>query len=362
VSFESVFRAGIHRPEDLAAAVTAAQACLLGPAVAAKRAVQHSSSLGHGGGGSPAVGGPDSMSLMAAAAAAAAAAAGGAAPGVAAGGACVGGLKFSRDVVVVEVAGAPVDLTLIDLPGIIQNVERPDDEHYKLLVAELAARYMRRPGTIIVAIITCTADIDTQARGGRGACRVVIALAAQWAAADPSKVLTAWRCVRTPAVCRSLLAARGAGCAEHGAGGRPPGRAHTWRADKAGPGRGGLPRPVAAGAAGQQVGCCCCAGPRGTQGHPYVSSTRSCTHTHMRSCTRYPLQLGWFVVKNPNQAALLRGTSGLTARQQEEAFFCEGAPGPWARLPADQRARLGAEWRLGRRELAGVGRHSSSRQ
>lgn len=49
--------------------------------------------------------------------------------------------------------------------GIIHNVERPEDEHYKLLVTDLAERYMRRPGTVIVATITCTADIDTQVRG-----------------------------------------------------------------------------------------------------------------------------------------------------------------------------------------------------
>jgi hypothetical protein len=46
--------------------------------------------------------------------------------------------------------------------GIIHNVERPEDEHYKGLVSDLAERYMRRPGTVIVCTITCTADIDTQ--------------------------------------------------------------------------------------------------------------------------------------------------------------------------------------------------------
>lgn len=70
--------------------------------------------------------------------------------------------KFSRDVVVVEIKGAPVDLTLIDLPGIIQNVERPEDDHYRVLVCSLAASYMQRPGCIIVATITCKEDIDTQ--------------------------------------------------------------------------------------------------------------------------------------------------------------------------------------------------------
>lgn len=48
--------------------------------------------------------------------------------------------------------------------GIIHNVERPEDEHYKALVTDLADRYMRRPGVVIVCTITCTADIDTQVR------------------------------------------------------------------------------------------------------------------------------------------------------------------------------------------------------
>jgi hypothetical protein len=52
--------------------------------------------------------------------------------------------------------------------GIIHNVERPEDEHYKALVSDLAERYMRRPGVVIVATITCTADIDTQVSGAGG--------------------------------------------------------------------------------------------------------------------------------------------------------------------------------------------------
>jgi hypothetical protein len=99
-TLESVFKAGIARPEDLPAAVAAAQACLLSGARGAgeysKRSTQHTSSFGHG---SPAAAdaaalGQKTMEVSQAA-----------------------GLKFSRDVVVVEVSGAPVDLTLIDLPG-----------------------------------------------------------------------------------------------------------------------------------------------------------------------------------------------------------------------------------------------------
>lgn len=55
--------------------------------------------------------------------------------------------------------------------------------------------------------------------------------------------------------------------------------------------------------------------------------------------SRYPLQLGWYVVKNPNQAALLRGTSSVAARQQEDMFFESSAP--WGRLSSDQKSRLG---------------------
>lgn len=51
--------------------------------------------------------------------------------------------------------------------GIIHNVERPEDEHYKVLVTDLAERYMRRPGVVIVCTITCTADIDTQVSPAR---------------------------------------------------------------------------------------------------------------------------------------------------------------------------------------------------
>jgi hypothetical protein len=57
------------------------------------------------------------------------------------------------------------------------------------------------------------------------------------------------------------------------------------------------------------------------------------------SACRYPLQLGWFVVRNPNQAALLRGTSSVSARQQEDIFFDSAAP--WNRMPSEQKNRLG---------------------
>ncbi len=98
-SLETVFKAGIARPEDLPAVVSAAQACLLnGSRVASdhnKRAALHTVSFGHS---SPSPG-DAGMGLRTVEAGQHA------------------GLKFSRDVVIVEVSGAPVDLTLIDLPG-----------------------------------------------------------------------------------------------------------------------------------------------------------------------------------------------------------------------------------------------------
>lgn len=44
-------------------------------------------------------------------------------------------------------------------------------------------------------------------------------------------------------------------------------------------------------------------------------------------------------MKNPNQAALLRGTSSVAARQAEDMFFESAAP--WNRMSADQKGRLG---------------------
>jgi hypothetical protein len=145
LSTEVLFGAGISNPPDLPGAVAAAQAALL-------------SQQGNSGDGGSDVrrqnsGGNGDSSL----------AAGGAAL-VAGSGGSSGPLKFTRETVVVEVRGAPVDLTLIDLPGIIHSVERPEDDHYKGLVADLARSYMQRPGVVIVATVTCKEDIDTQVR------------------------------------------------------------------------------------------------------------------------------------------------------------------------------------------------------
>jgi chitinase len=70
-------------------------------------------------------------------------------------------LKFTRNVVVLEITGADVDLALIDLPGIIQT-EQGDDGSNVELVKQLVDQYISSSRSIIVATITCKDDIDNQ--------------------------------------------------------------------------------------------------------------------------------------------------------------------------------------------------------
>lgn len=70
-------------------------------------------------------------------------------------------LAFTRNVIVLEITGADVDLALIDLPGIIQT-EQADDGTNVELVQQLVKQYISRQRTIIVATITCKDDIDNQ--------------------------------------------------------------------------------------------------------------------------------------------------------------------------------------------------------
>jgi hypothetical protein len=72
-------------------------------------------------------------------------------------------LKFTRNVVVLEITGADVNLSLIDLPGIIQTEQGDDGSNVKL-VKELVEQYISSDRAIIVATITCKDDIDNQVR------------------------------------------------------------------------------------------------------------------------------------------------------------------------------------------------------
>ncbi|KAF5840381.1 P-loop containing nucleoside triphosphate hydrolase protein [Dunaliella salina] len=70
--------------------------------------------------------------------------------------------QFSRNLVVLEVRGMPYNLTLIDLPGIINSTEHPEDTHLIQLIREVVKSYISKPRTVIVAAISCKNDIDNQ--------------------------------------------------------------------------------------------------------------------------------------------------------------------------------------------------------
>ncbi|MEW5304576.1 MAG: hypothetical protein WDW36_007178 [Sanguina aurantia] len=73
-----------------------------------------------------------------------------------------GALKFSRNLVVVEIKGAPVDLTLIDLPGIIRSTDQEGDKGYVALTRSLTEHYMAKDNCIIVLVVSCKTDIENQ--------------------------------------------------------------------------------------------------------------------------------------------------------------------------------------------------------
>lgn len=65
-------------------------------------------------------------------------------------------LSFSSDVVVLEITGPDViDLTLIDLPGIISNAGPKGDENDVILIEEMVKGYLKQD-TLILLVITMT--------------------------------------------------------------------------------------------------------------------------------------------------------------------------------------------------------------
>lgn len=63
---------------------------------------------------------------------------------------------------VLVIKGAQADLTLIDLPGIIQSDE--DSPQNVDLVKDMVTDYIKRERAIIVAAISCKDDINNQVR------------------------------------------------------------------------------------------------------------------------------------------------------------------------------------------------------
>lgn len=70
-------------------------------------------------------------------------------------------LKFTRNKVVLEVSGADVDLSLIDLPGIIQT-DADGDNSMVELVHNLVKDSISNDRAIIVTAITCKDDMENQ--------------------------------------------------------------------------------------------------------------------------------------------------------------------------------------------------------
>ncbi|KAJ3214590.1 hypothetical protein HDU67_001455 [Dinochytrium kinnereticum] len=72
-------------------------------------------------------------------------------------------LKFTKNVVCVDIRGAGVNLTLIDLPGIIRSVDKKEDAPFIELIQDLVRKYITNERAIIVGTITCKDEIDNQA-------------------------------------------------------------------------------------------------------------------------------------------------------------------------------------------------------
>ncbi|KAJ3113830.1 hypothetical protein HDU96_002872 [Phlyctochytrium bullatum] len=72
-------------------------------------------------------------------------------------------VKFTKNVVCVDIRGAGVNLTLIDLPGIIRSVDRKEDASFIDLIQDLVRKYISNERAIIVGTITCKDEIDNQA-------------------------------------------------------------------------------------------------------------------------------------------------------------------------------------------------------
>ncbi|KPI37234.1 Interferon-induced GTP-binding protein Mx1 [Cyphellophora attinorum] len=71
--------------------------------------------------------------------------------------------KFSNDVLRIEVMGPKQDnLTLVDLPGLFHSASRTQSEGDKKNVRRLVAPYIKRPRSIILAVVSAKNDISNQ--------------------------------------------------------------------------------------------------------------------------------------------------------------------------------------------------------
>lgn len=73
-------------------------------------------------------------------------------------------LKFTRNCVCVLIEGSQSgDLSITDLPGLIQSTDNKDDEKYIDLVTDLTLQQMKKPHTVIVTCLATNDDVENQA-------------------------------------------------------------------------------------------------------------------------------------------------------------------------------------------------------
>ncbi|KZV76475.1 hypothetical protein PENSPDRAFT_598401 [Peniophora sp. CONT] len=72
-------------------------------------------------------------------------------------------INFSSNIICLEISGDDVpDLTLVDLPGLIQSAGADGDAADIELVRELVVQYISRPSTIILVTVSCETDFNNQ--------------------------------------------------------------------------------------------------------------------------------------------------------------------------------------------------------
>ena len=72
-------------------------------------------------------------------------------------------IKFSENVVCVSIVGPDVgNLTLADLPGLIQATSAKEEERFIVMIENLVKKYARNERNVIVECITCKDDIENQ--------------------------------------------------------------------------------------------------------------------------------------------------------------------------------------------------------
>ncbi|GFH30311.1 uncharacterized protein HaLaN_29141, partial [Haematococcus lacustris] len=152
-------------------------------------------------------------------------------------------LGFSRNVVVMEIQGADISLSLIDLPGIINSTEKKEDQYLINMIKDMVKHYIEASQTIIVLAVHALSDIQNQ---------VVYQMARE---ADPRQQRTLGVITKADVI--------------------PPGSHRMW--------------------------------------------------IRMMQGDLFPLDLGYYMVVNPNQVDLDQGTSHEDAVDKERRFFMTDA-------------------------------------